>query len=240
MRSITYQEYLELRTDRLEWLYERLIPAQGIVLLIGPPKSGKSYLALDIARRVTVGAPFLNRITPRPRRVLYLQLDTSEPVWRDRLRCLQHALPFNDNLTFLHPDSVPMPFDITDRNTQLQLRHVIEEVNPAMVVIDVLREIHNADENDATEMRKVAICLQHCLHDRAALVLHHTRKLNPDYDLDINPISAARGSSYLTGRVDACWLMYDNLLSIASRFAEPMRVSYQTEPNGMLRFPVIP
>ena len=71
----------------LNWVIHKLLPRPGLTILMGPPKLGKTFLALGIALAVVHGEPFLGQKTV-PGRVLYLQLDSSEAVWRERLKDL--------------------------------------------------------------------------------------------------------------------------------------------------------
>jgi hypothetical protein len=61
------------------------------------------------------------------------------------------------------------------------------------VVLDVLREFHNADEDSSTEMKKVGDALTSVFAGYSLVVLHHTPKI-PETVTDPNPVRYARGS----------------------------------------------
>jgi AAA domain len=53
------------------WLIDGLLPARGLACIVGPPKSGKSFLTSDMLCSVARGSPYAGRETlPGP--VIYL------------------------------------------------------------------------------------------------------------------------------------------------------------------------
>src|SRR5690242_9493179 len=103
-RVLSASQYVDAPRPQLSWLVPSYIPHPGLVLLIGEPKAGKSFLGLQLAMLVASGQPFLGQpIAASP--VLYLQFDTSETVWRQRLDHLRsEGVRLPDNLFFVHPD----------------------------------------------------------------------------------------------------------------------------------------
>ena len=78
----------------VEWAVPGLIP-EGVTIFGGPPKGGKSWLALSVALSLSAGAQILSALwggAPRP--VLYLALEDSDRRMKDR--CAQlgyHQIP---------------------------------------------------------------------------------------------------------------------------------------------------
>jgi len=231
-RVLSADQYIHLPRPHLAWLVPSYVPRPGLVLLIGEPKSGKSFLALQLALAVAAGTPFLGQsVAPSP--VLYLQFDTSETGWRQRLHQLQmDKVPLPDTLFLLHPDDQPTRVNILSPESYLRIKEAIDVSNPALIVVDVLRECHNADEQDSTEMKVVGDTLMTLCRGRTLLLVHHTHKLNSNYG-EPNPVNAARGSSYITGKADAIWLLHNNLLQIASRFHHDEKRTITRMPNGL-------
>ena len=218
------------------WIVDELIPRPGMVQLIGPPKVGKSFLALDLAFKVSRGEPFMGRAT-KASKVLYLQLDTSEKIMRDRGIALRNSgydivAP---NLCMVHPDDTMRPVNIMFAGGHNYLHKAISTIDPALVVVDTLREIHQEDENDSTAMKIVLDALESLCQGRSLLLVHHTRKISPD---EPNPtaVAASRGSNYITGKVDAFWLLYNGRLEITSRWGESMTYTAKQSANGMFSF----
>jgi hypothetical protein len=74
---MTLDELLQKSLPPLRWIVPGLIP-EGVTLLAGRPKSGKSYLALQIAVALGEGAPVLGEIACEPCEVLYIALEDGE------------------------------------------------------------------------------------------------------------------------------------------------------------------
>lgn len=234
-RALTATQYIEVSRPRLTWLIPSYVPKPGLVLLIGEPKAGKSFLGLQVALHVASGKPFLEQPIAATS-VLYLQFDTSETVWRLRLKDLRTsgvALP--DNLFLLHPEDQPTRANILSSETQNVILDLIAACNPSMVVVDVLRECHNADEQDSTAMKLVGDTLMTLFAGRTLVLVHHTHKLNEQYGKP-NPVNAARGSSYISGKADAIWLLHNKELQIASRFHHDEKWHLQRQQNGLWTF----
>ena len=233
---VTLDEYVTLPRPNLEWIVKDLIPRPGLILLLGEAKSGKSFLALQLALILSRGDTFLNKSTTKSK-VLFLQFDTSELVWRERLRKIKDAgIPLSNNVYMLHPSTQPKGMNIMDQKLNGYLRDAIRDCNPDVVIFDVLREIHNGDEQDSTAMKMVCDQLMNLLDGRAGIVLHHPRKLG---ELPPKIIDCARGSSYLAGKADAVWLLHQGFLHIESRLDHSEQYRAVRLENGLWRFPGI-
>lgn len=221
MRTILAHDYPDLPRVNTRWLIHKLIPDQGWILLLGPPKSGKSTLALDMALRIAQGREVMGQpVSLPPRRVLYLDIDNPDNEIAERLQNLQDAgYETRGDVFYLHPQDLAglKPIDVLVPRCQTMLREVVRTVDPHLIIIDVLREVHHGDENDSRDMRYVCDALATICQGRALLILHHTRKIPADVAVP-DPNVYGRGSSYLMGRVDANWLMYHDVLSLHPRF----------------------
>ena len=231
-RILTTSQYLDTPRPQLQWIVHEHIPNPGILLISGPPKSGKSFLAFDLARCIAQGMPFLGWVTCKSK-TLYLQFDTSELVWRQRLEKLSACgVDLSGDLFTVHPDDMKLPINLLNPIHEGWLRTVLETADPVLTVIDVFREIHNADENDSTEMKMVGDTIVRLFKNRSLVLVHHSKKIYEDV-ISPDPSSVARGSSYLTGKVDALWLLYKNQLHIQSRTSEPQTIRLVHGPSGL-------
>lgn len=243
IRTVSPAEYLVTPRPQLEWLINGLIPKPGYMLLLGPPKVGKSFLAFDIAARVARGESVMGYASPGPRRVLYLQMDTKEAAWTERLRKLKEiGYDLNiPNLRLIHQDDMMLPLLVTTQKGQDFLKSVIKSETPDLVILDVLREIHQEDENDSTGMKKVFDAMEPVFAKQSVLILHHTRKITQDDKASPDPVTLARGSSYITGRVDGYWLLHgeapNRKLHFESRFQESATAIAKQGAGGIFSFP---
>ena len=179
--------------EPLPFVVEELLP-QGLHLLAGAPKIGKSWLALWLCLRVASGEPLWNFPT-RPCEVLYLCLEDSFQRIQSRLFDLTDDAPAT-----LH-------FAVMAEQIQSGLVDQIEQFlagHPAtgLVVIDTLQRIRSAgnDVNPyASDYRDIGVLK--ALADRrriAILLVHHLRKLSDD-----DPMNMISGTTGLSGATDS-------------------------------------
>ena len=233
-RVITASDFCTVERPSLSWIVPSYVPRPGLVLLLGEPKVGKSYLGLQLGLAVAAGGNFLGQpVLSQP--VLYLQFDTSETVWRQRLLSLQsHDVVLPPHLYMVHPDDQPSRMNLLTHECQAWIQQTLDACNPSMIILDVLRECHNADEQDSTAMKTVGDILMGLFQGRTLVLIHHTHKLYSN-DGPPNPVNASRGSSYITGKADAIWLLHNNLLAIESRFHRSDRYRVSRLDSGLFR-----
>lgn len=205
-------ELLGLETGEERWLVDRLIPAETINMLVGNPGTGKSLLVIDLCCCIVTGTPFLGRDV-RQGKVMYL---AAEDGWRrvsKRLRVWAdgQAAPPNALDGFY---VLPSPLQIAagegydDQGAAAaaawdQLQADIEAVDPVLVVLDPLVELHaGLDENKAGEMAGLVKALRRLVRgrDRALIVTHHDKKgiVEPG-------VYSGRGSGALAGGMDGIY-----------------------------------
>jgi AAA domain len=142
------------------------------------------------------------------------------------------GVDLSGSLYTVHPEDMRLPLNILNSQHNQWLRDVIRIANPEITVIDVFREIHNADENDSTEMKIVGDIIVDIFRGRSLILVHHSKKIHEDVIVP-DPASVSRGSSYLTGKVDSLWLLYHNRLYIQSRTSEPQTIKLVQSPSGL-------
>jgi len=162
------------------WLVEGLWLRQGVGFIGGPPKAGKSWLAVDLAISVALGIPFLDYGIPEPGLVMYFhgeeyRADVIERI--DRLLAglgrtrpeLAHRLLITEATPCLEREA--------DRQ---ELLGAVRRFHPALVVIDPMeRFLDRGDTNTTKDMRPVTNFLRKGLSrdgKAAVCTVHHTDK----------------------------------------------------------------
>lgn len=179
------------------FVVDDLLP-QGLHLLAGAPKIGKSWLALWLCLRVAQGAPLWTFAT-HPCKVLYLCLEDSFQRIQNRLFDLTEDAP-----PTLH-------FAVMSEQLRSGLVEQIEQFlreRPAtgLVVIDTLQRIRSAGSEAnpyASDYRDIGVLK--ALADRhhiAVLLIHHLRKLNDD-----DPMNMISGTTGLSGATDSNFVL---------------------------------
>lgn len=191
---ITGDELMKKEFPALKSPVSNLI-VEGLTLLCGSSKIGKSWFALSLCCAVASGKPFLGRRTEQGA-VLYLALEDSYRRLQERLIKL-NEIP-NENL------SLSTECAHIDTGLMLQLQQWAgERENPQLIVIDTLQKIRSAtparanaygvDYGDMSKLKKFAD------ENHIALVLvHHLNKMK-----DVNdPYDRISGSTGLMGAAD--------------------------------------
>jgi hypothetical protein len=188
-----------IKDEPVEWIIQNVLPARAFGILVGPPGSYKSFVALDIAEAIATGRTWMGNQVSSPGAVLYIAgegfgglgarimstkinhntKDGAEIyVIRNQLNLRSSADDFN-----ILMDSID---DLIQR-TGIDLR---------LIMIDTLaRSFGGGNENDSSDMGGwIHNCgrMQRKL-DCALMAMHHSGK-------DI--LRGARGHSSLLGAVD--------------------------------------
>ena len=181
----------------IRFVVDKLLP-QGLHILAGAPKVGKSWLALWLCLCVAKGEPVWNFPTLRGG-VLYLCLEDSYSRIQNRL------LDITDNA----------PADLYFATVSEKLHSGLEEQiegflgahpDTALVVIDTLQRIRAAGNEPnpyASDYRDIgvlkALADQHRI---AVLLIHHLRKMNDD-----DPMNMISGTTGLSGATDSNFVL---------------------------------
>ncbi len=231
---VSISDYLKLPRDSETWLLKPLIPTGGSALLYGAEKTGKSYLGIQICHALSGGAPdFLGFPVIKPGVVLYLQLDTPRSLWALRVSQMQkHGILFNDNLRLADRETIDhYPFDILQPGHAAYLRTIVTCHSPVAVVVDTLRESHSGDEDSSTICRNVIANLVAATTPAALILISHSRKPHPDAEKSL--VSDHRGSSYITGRMDAIMRLTQTRFYYTGRSIEEGDIKLERLDSGL-------
>jgi hypothetical protein len=170
--------------------------AEGLTLLAGAPKVGKSWMTLGWALSVAGERPTFGSICPDGGDVLYLALEDNERRLQKRLKQMAvGAVP--DRLTLI------TEWPSLDEGCVEQIAHWIAGVpKPRMVIVDVLARVRGAVAGKETAYDgdyRLISGLQRLAgqHGIAIVMVHHTRKMDAD-----DPFDAVSGTRGLTGAAD--------------------------------------
>lgn len=232
---VTVDEYLKLQRDRATWLLKPLIPIGGAALLYGSPKLGKSYLGIQISIALSGMADnWLGFPVVRSGRVLYLQLDTPRSTWAERFERMitVGGLKYNSNLRLADRSSIEhYPFDILQPQHMAYLKTLVRMHDPIAVIIDTLREAHSGEEDNSTVSRNVIANLVGATEPAALILISHARKAHPDMDRSL--MDDHRGSSFISGRMDAIMRLTKTRLFYTGRDIEEGDIKMERLDNGL-------
>ncbi len=213
--------YQPLDPARAEMIVEDMIP-QGLTLIAGAPKSGKSWMMLDMCLAVSSGRPFLGRRT-LPCEVAYFPLEDQEERVKSRLLDLGEV-PTQDLHICTEHKSLEQGF-LKELQETLQ-----EHPGIKMVVIDTLQKIRcdgsgtctaNQYSKDDTEISKLKTFADN--HGIAIVCVHHLRKMPDKRD----PVNEILGSAAMSGVPDQILLLKKDRYQTCGEFSSVGRDSPQ-------------
>jgi len=187
---------------RPAWLVEQLWGHQAVGLLGGPPKSCKTFLALELALAVASGTPCLGCFAvPDPGPVLLFAAEDDPLQIRTRLAGLAQArgVDFDRLPVFL---ILAEQLRLDQPTDQHRLAQALETYRPRLLLLDPLVRLHRRDENVAQEVSPLLADLRAWQRrwGIAILLVHHTRKAHgplTGQDLRGSTELFAWGDSYL-------------------------------------------
>lgn len=198
-KRINTNEIMGKEFDPIQWSVPGYVP-EGFTLLIGRPKLGKTWLALDWSLAVACGGIAMGAVPVEAGDVLYIDLENGERRVQRRIRTLFPSDEHRPDLSRLEWVTEAPALDKGFIDALEDWRDSV--TNPRLVIIDVLQRIkpagnsnRNAYENDYSSwapLQKWAID-----NGIAVVGLHHTKKGGAEDQLE-----ASSGSNGLTGAAD--------------------------------------
>jgi len=180
--------------DRQRWLIQGLWAQAAVGCIGATPKSGKTWLALEMALAVASGTPCLGRF-PVPKRGTVLMYAAEDPAQAMKERAAELASARRLDLDGLAVGLITEPALRLDApGHRLRLAVTVEKLKPRLLVLDPLVRLHRADENSSSEISELLGFLRSLqrAHGVAIAVVHHVRKSGAG-----QPGQALRGSGDL-------------------------------------------
>lgn len=208
-----------------KWAVPGLL-AEGLNLLAGAPKMGKSWQALGIGIAVASGGRAFGKIPVAKGEVLYLALEDSPRRLQERLEMLVGDDPVPDSLYF---DTTWPP--INEGGSEEIDLWLSRHPDARLIVVDVFAKVRelgrtNLDRYNADYLAMEPLGRIAKRHSIAVLVLHHTRKADASDFLD-----TVSGTQGLAGAADAVLVLRrargdaDAELQVTGRDVEERRLA---------------
>jgi hypothetical protein len=198
--SLTAQQLQAKIYPEIKYVVPGLIP-EGLSLLVGRPKIGKSWLALDIALSIAGNRVCLGDRDPEIGDVLYCALEDNERRLKNRItKILGGGTPWPQRLTLstkwrrLNAGGVQDIADWADQTRQ-----------PRLVLLDTLANVRPINTQDGYAADYNALTSVHRLaNDRglAVIALHHQRKMEAE-----DPLDTVSGTLGIVGCADTTMIL---------------------------------
>ena len=193
----------QMNYGELKFVIDELLP-QGIYILSGSPKIGKSWLVLDMAFAVATGKPFWGRKTTQGE-VLYYALEDTDRRMNLRFKKAFGEATEEANRLYISLESKGMTEDYALLYEMDNFMSQHPETK--MIIIDTFEcvrpktgrstNMYMQDYKDMNNLRQFA-----SKHDIALVLVHHNRKMT-----DADPLNMISGSTAMSGGVDGAWVL---------------------------------
>ena len=198
----TANSIIENSTNEIEWIVENYIPAGGLVVMAGSPKSGKSMLALDLAiKMATDNFTWLESLSVNSGKVVYIDAENARVLIKNRLRLLDSGQ--TKNLFFITRQTIGLgKIDLTNLETTSRIKKSLAKLELTendLIVFDSFRRLFSGNENDSSEVAAAMAAIVG-ISPAAKLILHHLRKQGQE---KVSISERIRGSGDITAAVDA-------------------------------------
>ena len=203
LHTITAEDLQNRTYEPTHFLVDELIP-EGLHILAGAPKIGKSWLALWLCLCVSQGQALWNFATTQDE-VLYLSLEDSFQRIQMRLFDLTEDAPPTLHFAIMA--------DTLKHGLEQQIEQFLtEHPDTKLVVIDTLQRVRGTGSDSnlyANDYQDIGLLKK--LADKrqiAILLIHHLRKLHDD-----DPMNMISGSTGLSGAADSAFVLQKNARS---------------------------
>jgi len=180
------------------WLWETWIPREYMTLLGAAPKTGKSWLALDLARLVIDGGTWPDgQRTAGGGTVVWVEAENVLNMTLTRAKRMGVDL---NRFWPLEPRKGDI-MDLTGGAARDDLIELVQQVQPDLIIIDSLSGITSKGENAVEDVRRLMAFLVEIAEEFSAglVLIHHLKKLDR-MQLSLPGLGLAdfRGSSHIT------------------------------------------
>ena len=196
IETVSGEELLKMDLPPMKFVADGFLP-QGLHIVAGMPKAGKSWLLLLLCLKVAQGQPFWNYTTEKGT-VLYLCLEDSFNRVQQRLGDLTEEAP--PNLHF-----AVMASSITAGLTEQIEMFLAEHPDTNLIVIDTLQKVRGSigDNYYASDYKDIGTLKS--LADQNGITILCVQHLRKQHDSD--PHLMVSGSTGLTGAADGTYVL---------------------------------
>lgn len=196
LTGIDGETLMDMKLPPTKFCVETLLP-QGICMLGGAPKIGKSWLVLDLCIRIAKGEPIWSLSTKKGT-TLYLCLEDPLRRVQERLNMLTDDVPPNAYFAIAAGT-------LADGLCEQIRKFVSEHPDTVLVAIDTFQIVRTGcidtsyanDYGEVRQMKQLADEL-----NISILLVHHLRKQG-----DSDPLNKLSGTTGISGAVDAVFVL---------------------------------
>jgi len=211
---IHWSAFLDQYTDAgIQWAIDGWMPENSVAMLVAPPGSYKTWLALEAACAYSTGSPFLGiyPVNQRGPAIVIQQEDFLGQTAARLSQVLEHRLPslgFSDGVSIRDPALMDVPlyvhtdrvFTFTDKRVLDETYDLLCKLRPKFMFIDPLYQVVTVDEYMTKAVKDMDVLKQ--WRDEFGctfMIVHHTTKTE-DWGR-----MKAWGSQFINAFVESLW-----------------------------------
>jgi hypothetical protein len=200
LNTFSASELQDMEFPPIKWIVQDILP-EGLTLICGKPKFGKSWFVLDMAFAVAEGDQFLGATCVQGS-VLYLALEDNQRRLQDRLQKIKPSEEWPSELSMIN--EAPR---IGAGGLRSIENWIATQQNPRLIIVDTLATIRPPKSGGQTDYLSDYAALRglHRIaseHRVSVVVVHHVRKTEGD-----DPFDTVSGSTGITGAADATLIL---------------------------------
>lgn len=208
--------------------------AEGLSILAGRPKIGKSWLAFDLAIKLANGEALFGHYATTGANAVYFALEDNYRRLQNRMNQLLGGLPVPERLDF----NIELP-RLDEGGLDILREYLTAHPDTKLLIIDTLAKVkprgkrggdaYQEDYAAGNDLQKMAFEF-----GVAILLLHHTRKVTAEYVLD-----EVSGTTGVTGSADNIFVLKrdasgDYVLHTTGRDFESLEIPLRWNAKNVL------
>jgi 5S rRNA maturation endonuclease (ribonuclease M5) len=197
---MTASQFVEKAVEAVDWLVEGIIQRGANGMMIARPKAGKSFTIADMVVALASGQRWLDFYVPKRVRTALVSREDFGGLTQSRIIRIsrqRNVTPGElDGWLYVNAKGLKPKIMLDYPDDVAALVADLKRYQTEFLVLDVMRVLHSAEENDNTEMQKVIDVLNHIQSETGASIclIHHDNKRD-----DATLTERARGASAIAG-----------------------------------------
>ena len=193
---LTAKDVLETEYPEVHWVIDKVLPEEGISLIVGEAGTFKSFFCLYLTRALITKEPFLGHFQVN-RTCKILIIDKENKLRRLKKRMVAMNFPKSEDVFFLE---YPERFRFENNQFVSFVSEFIKEKNIDLVIFDSFIDMFDGNENSSTDTAKAFDVIRNLDHNASYIAIHHDSKPIPK--MVRSAAQKTRGSSNIIAQVD--------------------------------------
>jgi len=204
--ELVYSEDVKnLNVPDVEWLVDEIIPINSFYVFAGRSGAYKTLSSLHMAFCISEGLPVYGKYKTKQMPVLYLNEENTWEIFKPMVENARNGLRTQGSKELSFSTFQNLSLDMVDVSGRAKLEKMIIKSGAKVIFFDSFKRYIRFDENDANKVNEFFNFILKPLRIKYGLtiiVLHHTKKENPNSKYTVDKKDLIRGSSDLVNIAD--------------------------------------